>query len=109
MQACGSIRDGLGKSASALIQKPMKKYQLGEGPGAALATAVRGVPTAAISPVSACAGAVHYAFLGLRNRYVSDSSCFVTECGTHRELCQGLLVLDSLGFDISLLRKTDEH
>ncbi|XP_034927983.1 autophagy-related protein 2 isoform X1 [Populus alba] len=62
-----SLSDGLGKSASALVQTPLKKYQHGASTVSALATAVRAVPAAAIAPVSACAGAVHYALLGLRN------------------------------------------
>ncbi|KAJ6896450.1 autophagy-related protein [Populus alba x Populus x berolinensis] len=62
-----SLSDGLGKSASALVQTPLKKYQHGASTVTALATAVRAVPAAAIAPVSACAGAVHYALLGLRN------------------------------------------
>lgn len=66
-QAYESFSDGLGRSASALIQQPLKKYQRGASAGSALATAVRGVPAAALAPASACAGAVHYALLGLRN------------------------------------------
>ncbi|KAI9181365.1 hypothetical protein LWI28_014271 [Acer negundo] len=66
-QAYESISDGLGRSASALVQAPLKKYQRGASAGSALATAVRGVPAAAIAPASACASAVHYALLGLRN------------------------------------------
>ncbi|CAN0846557.1 Autophagy-related protein 2 [Linum grandiflorum] len=66
-QACASISDGLGKTASALVRTPLKKYQYGSSAGSALATAVRGIPAAAIAPVSACASAAHYALLGLRN------------------------------------------
>ncbi|CAN1133503.1 Autophagy-related protein 2 [Linum perenne] len=66
-QACASISDGLGKSASALVRTPLKKYQYGSSAGSALASAVRGIPAAAIAPVSACASAAHYALLGLRN------------------------------------------
>ncbi|KAL5788358.1 hypothetical protein ACOSP7_005307 [Xanthoceras sorbifolium] len=66
-QAYESISDGLGRSASALVRAPLKKYQRGASAGSALATAVRGVPAAAIAPASACATAVHYALLGLRN------------------------------------------
>ncbi|WCJ17657.1 Autophagy-related protein 2 [Euphorbia peplus] len=66
-QACASLSDGLGKSASALVQTPFKEYQRGASAGSALATAVRSVPAAAIAPVSACASAAHYALLGLRN------------------------------------------
>ncbi|CAK7329864.1 unnamed protein product [Dovyalis caffra] len=62
-----SLSDGLGKSASALVRAPLKKYQRGASAGSALATAVRAVPAAAIAPVSACAGAAHYALLGLKN------------------------------------------
>lgn len=50
------------------MRTPLKKYQRGASAGSALATAVRGVPAAAIAPASACASAVHYALLGLRNR-----------------------------------------
>ncbi|XVE49181.1 hypothetical protein DITRI_Ditri01bG0061700 [Diplodiscus trichospermus] len=66
-QAYESISDGLEKSASALVQTPLKKYQRGASAGSALATAVRAVPTAAIAPASACASAIHCALLGLRN------------------------------------------
>ncbi|KAJ0076917.1 hypothetical protein Patl1_36151 [Pistacia atlantica] len=66
-QAYESFSDGLGRSASALIQQPLKKYQRGASAGSALATVVRGVPAAAIAPASACASAVHYALLGIRN------------------------------------------
>ncbi|XP_050212203.1 autophagy-related protein 2 [Mercurialis annua] len=66
-QAYESLSDGLGRSASALVQMPLKKYQRGASAGSALATAVRGVPAAAIAPVSACASAAHYTLLGLRN------------------------------------------
>ncbi|KAJ6671243.1 AUTOPHAGY-RELATED 2 ISOFORM A [Salix viminalis] len=66
-----SLSDGLGKSASALVQTPLRKHQHGASALSALATAVRAVPAAAIAPVSAFAGAAHYALLGLRNRSVS--------------------------------------
>ncbi|XP_010521447.1 PREDICTED: autophagy-related protein 2 [Tarenaya hassleriana] len=67
LQACESISDGLGKSASALVRRPLKKYQRGDGAASALATAVQGVPTAALAPASACARAVHSALVGVRN------------------------------------------
>lgn len=66
-QAYESISDGFEKSASALVQKPLQKYQRGASAGSALATAVRAVPTASIVPASACARSIHYALLGLRN------------------------------------------
>lgn len=66
-QAYASISDGIEKSASALVQSPLKKYQRGASAGSALATAVRAVPTAAIAPASAFARSIHYTFLGLRN------------------------------------------
>lgn len=66
-QACQSITDGLGKSASALVQTPLKKLQRGAGVGSALATAVQATPAAAIAPASAAAHAVHCALLGFRN------------------------------------------
>ncbi|PPD78601.1 hypothetical protein GOBAR_DD24471 [Gossypium barbadense] len=66
-QAYESISNGLGKSASALVQTPLKKYQRGASASSALATAVRAVPTAAIAPASGCASAIHCALLGLRN------------------------------------------
>ncbi|CAI0556958.1 unnamed protein product [Linum tenue] len=66
-QAYSNLSDGLGKSASALVRTPLKKYQYGASAGSALATAVRGIPAAAIAPVSACASAAHSALLGLRN------------------------------------------
>ncbi|XP_038705539.1 autophagy-related protein 2-like isoform X2 [Tripterygium wilfordii] len=62
-----SLNDGLEKSASALVRTPLKRYQRGASAGSAFATAVRGVPAAAIAPASACASAVRYALLGLRN------------------------------------------
>ncbi|KAJ4825810.1 hypothetical protein Tsubulata_039760 [Turnera subulata] len=71
-QAYESLSDGLGKSASALVRTPLKKYQRGASAGTALATAVRAVPAAAIAPVSACAGAAHYALLGIRNSLDPD-------------------------------------
>lgn len=77
-QAYESLSDGLGKSASALVQAPLKKYQRGASAGSALAIAVRGVPAAAIAPVSACASAAHYALLGLRNRWVHFTSFWKT-------------------------------
>lgn len=66
-QAYESLSDGLGRSVSALVQTPLKKYQRGASAGSALATAVRGVPAAAIAPASACASAVHCTLLGIRN------------------------------------------
>ncbi|KAI4367619.1 hypothetical protein MLD38_023335 [Melastoma candidum] len=66
-QAYESLSEGLGKSAAALIQTPLKKYQRGAGAGAAIMTAVQAVPAATIAPVSAGASAVHYALLGMRN------------------------------------------
>ncbi|XP_075487391.1 LOW QUALITY PROTEIN: autophagy-related protein 2-like [Primulina tabacum] len=66
-QACQSITDGLGKTASALVQTPLKKLQRGAGVGSALATAVQATPAAAIAPASAAAHAVHCALLGFRN------------------------------------------
>lgn len=66
-QAFESITDGLGKSASALVQTPLKKYQRGAGVGSALATAVQAAPAAAIAPASAAARAMHFALLGVRN------------------------------------------
>lgn len=65
------MTDGLGKSASALVQTPLKKYQRGDGIGSALSTAVQAAPGAAIAPASAAAQAVHSALLGVRNRSVS--------------------------------------
>ncbi|KAI4375988.1 hypothetical protein MLD38_013792 [Melastoma candidum] len=66
-QAYESLSEGLGKSAAALIQTPLKKYQRGAGAGTAIMTAVQAVPTATIAPVSAGASAVHYTLLGMRN------------------------------------------
>ncbi|GER56644.1 autophagy 2 [Striga asiatica] len=62
-----SISDGLGKSASALVQTPLKKYQRGGSVGSALATVVQSAPAAAIAPASGAARAVHCALLGFRN------------------------------------------
>ncbi|KAG7582518.1 Autophagy-related protein 2 CAD motif [Arabidopsis suecica] len=67
LKACESIGDGIGKTASALVRTPLKKYQRGDGAGSAFATVVQGVPTAAIAPASACARAVHSALVGIRN------------------------------------------
>ncbi|KAK4487321.1 hypothetical protein RD792_006063, partial [Penstemon davidsonii] len=66
-QACQSISDGLGKSASALVQTPLKRYQHGAGMGSALTTAAQAAPAAAIAPASAAARAMHCALLGFRN------------------------------------------
>ncbi|KAK9077272.1 hypothetical protein SSX86_005609 [Deinandra increscens subsp. villosa] len=66
-QAFDTMSDGLGKSASALVQTPLKKYQRGDGLGSALSTAVQAAPGAAIAPASAAARAVHSALLGVRN------------------------------------------
>ncbi|KAL1534637.1 autophagy-related protein 2-like isoform X1 [Salvia divinorum] len=66
-QAYQSISDGLGRSASALVQSPLKKYQRGASMGSTLATAVQSAPAAAIAPASAAARAVHCALLGFRN------------------------------------------
>ncbi|KAI3755523.1 hypothetical protein L1987_55326 [Smallanthus sonchifolius] len=66
-QAFETMSDGLGKSASALVQTPLKKYQRGAGVGSALSTAVQAAPGAAIAPASAAARAVHSALLGVRN------------------------------------------
>ncbi|KVI01947.1 Autophagy-related, C-terminal [Cynara cardunculus var. scolymus] len=66
-QAFETMTDGLGKSASALVQTPLKKYQRGAGVGSALATAVQAAPGAAIAPASAAARAMHSALLGVRN------------------------------------------
>lgn len=66
-QAYETITDGFGKSASALVQSPLKKYQRGAGVGSALSTAVQAAPGAAIAPASAAARAVHSALLGVRN------------------------------------------
>jgi autophagy-related protein 2 len=67
-QAYESLTEGLGRTASAIIRTPLKVYQHGAGAGSALATAFRSAPGAVIAPISASAGAVHYALLGLRNR-----------------------------------------
>ncbi|XP_006296813.2 autophagy-related protein 2 [Capsella rubella] len=67
LKACENIGDGIGKTASALVRTPLKKYQRGDGAGSAFATVVQGVPTAAIAPASACARAVHSALVGIRN------------------------------------------
>lgn len=67
-QAYESISDGLGKSASALVRTPLKRYQRGDGMGAALATVVQSTPVAAVAPVSAAARAMRCALLGVRNR-----------------------------------------
>ncbi|XP_027161566.1 autophagy-related protein 2 [Coffea eugenioides] len=66
-QAYHSISDGLGKSASALVRTPLKKYQRGDGVGSALAAVVQATPVAAVAPASAAARAMHYALLGVRN------------------------------------------
>ncbi|KAL3614201.1 hypothetical protein CASFOL_042275 [Castilleja foliolosa] len=66
-QAYQSISDGLGKSASALVQSPLKKYQRGGSIGSALASALQSAPAAAIAPASGAARAVHCALLGFRN------------------------------------------
>ncbi|KAL8264601.1 hypothetical protein R6Q59_022731 [Mikania micrantha] len=66
-QAFETISDGLGKSASALVQIPLKKYQRGASVGSALSTAVQAAPGAAIAPATAAARAVHSALLGARN------------------------------------------
>ncbi|XP_076951315.1 autophagy-related protein 2-like [Bidens hawaiensis] len=66
-QALETMGDGLGKSAAALVQAPLKKYQRGAGVGSALCTAIQAAPGAAIAPASAAARAVHSALLGARN------------------------------------------
>ncbi|GKV22503.1 hypothetical protein SLEP1_g32368 [Rubroshorea leprosula] len=66
-KAYESISDGLEKSATALVRTPLKQYQRGASARSVLATAVRGVPTAAIAPASAFAGALHTALFGMRN------------------------------------------
>ncbi|KAK8616353.1 hypothetical protein V6N13_017906 [Hibiscus sabdariffa] len=66
-QAYESISNGLGKSASALVQTPLKKYHRGASASSALATAVKALPTAAIAPASGCASAIHCTLLGIRN------------------------------------------
>ncbi|KAJ8763370.1 hypothetical protein K2173_002253 [Erythroxylum novogranatense] len=66
-QAYESFSNGLGKSASALIQTPLNKYQRGASAGSALSTAIQAVPAAALAPFSACASAAHCTLLGLRN------------------------------------------
>ncbi|KAK3024510.1 hypothetical protein RJ639_043702, partial [Escallonia herrerae] len=66
-QAYESISDGLGKSAAALVQNPLKRYQRGVGVGSALATAVQAAPVAVITPASAAARAAHCVLLGVRN------------------------------------------
>ena len=74
-QACESISDGLGKTASALVRTPLKRYQRGAGAGSAIASAVQAAPAAASVPASATARALHYALLGVRNRLDSLSLC----------------------------------
>ncbi|GAV66348.1 ATG_C domain-containing protein/Chorein_N domain-containing protein [Cephalotus follicularis] len=74
-QAYQTLSDGLGKSASALVRTPLKQYQRGAGAGSALVTAVRAVPAAAIAPASACASAVHYTLLGIRNSLTMVDVC----------------------------------
>ncbi|EPS65355.1 hypothetical protein M569_09422, partial [Genlisea aurea] len=71
-QACQSLSDGLGKSASALVRTPLKRYQRGAGVGSALVTAVQSAPAAAVAPASAAVHAVHCALLGLRNSLDPD-------------------------------------
>ncbi|TVU11701.1 hypothetical protein EJB05_45303, partial [Eragrostis curvula] len=69
-QAYDSLTDGLGRTASLLIGNPYKVYNRGASAGSVLATAICGAPAAAVAPVSASTRAVHYAFLGIRNRLV---------------------------------------
>lgn len=70
LQAYESLTEGFGRTASALIGNPIKVYNRGAGAGSALASAICGAPAAAVAPVSASFSAIHYAFLGLRNRSV---------------------------------------
>ncbi|KAE9447189.1 hypothetical protein C3L33_20913, partial [Rhododendron williamsianum] len=64
-QAYESISDGLGKSASALVRTPLKRYQRGDGAGSAFVSAIQAA--AATAPASAAARAVYCALLGVRN------------------------------------------
>ncbi|GJR81783.1 autophagy-related protein 2 [Tanacetum coccineum] len=58
-QAFETITDGLGKSALALVQTPLKNYQRGDDVGSALSTAVQAAPGASIAPALAAARAIH--------------------------------------------------
>ncbi|KAL9275212.1 Autophagy-related protein [Drosera capensis] len=61
-----NLSEGLGRSASALVHTPIKTYQR-SGSTAAIASAIRGAPAAAIAPASATAKAVHCVLRGVRN------------------------------------------
>ncbi|GAB2210245.1 hypothetical protein Drorol1_Dr00015507 [Drosera rotundifolia] len=65
-QAYENLSDGLGRSASALVHTPIKTYQR-SGSTAAIASAIRGAPAAAVAPASATAKAVHCVLRGVRN------------------------------------------
>ena len=57
----------------------------------AFATAVQAIPAAAIAPASACASAIHYTFLGLRNRsflflFFCFFWCLLSYCWTHNNM-----------------------
>lgn len=79
-QAYESISDGLGKSASALVRTPLKRYQRGDGAGSAFVSAIQSAPVAAIAPASAAARALHCALLGVRNRLGPASICVCSRC-----------------------------
>eukprot|EP00245_Coleochaete_scutata_P001805 TRINITY_DN1225_c0_g1_i4.p1 TRINITY_DN1225_c0_g1~~TRINITY_DN1225_c0_g1_i4.p1 ORF type:complete len:584 (+),score=89.76 TRINITY_DN1225_c0_g1_i4:230-1753(+) len=66
-QACERMSQGLERTANALVGNPIKMYQKGAGAGAAMATALRAAPAAAIGVSVHTAGAVHTALLGVRN------------------------------------------
>lgn len=79
-QAYESISDGLGKSASALVRTPLKRYQRGDGAGSAFVSAIQATPEAAIAPAAAAARALHCALLGVRNRLGPASVCVCSWC-----------------------------
>ncbi|KAK9805512.1 hypothetical protein WJX72_002557 [[Myrmecia] bisecta] len=66
-QAASKMSSGLESAAAALVYRPVRSIQGGEGVGTAVVRALRAAPAAAVAPLSAAADAARAALLGARN------------------------------------------
>ncbi|KAK3276418.1 hypothetical protein CYMTET_15502 [Cymbomonas tetramitiformis] len=73
-RAARTLTQGLGDAADVLVSKPMRRYSEGAGASAAIASAIRAVPRAAVTPAAAAATAMQQTLVGVRNGLHVDSS-----------------------------------
>eukprot|EP00854_Cymbomonas_tetramitiformis_P012079 gene12079-14272_t len=63
-RAARTLTQGLGDAADVLVSKPMRRYSEGAGASAAIASAIRAVPRAAVTPAAAAATAMQQTLVG---------------------------------------------